>query len=138
MSDLISKLAAEDWPDTFRNTGTGSHLAWLLDGGSAVSATFAATILVAAFIAIWGWDQNTMPSFIAAGVALGGMAGNMADRIFRDQSGVVDWLIVPLGGGYAAAVNIADICVLSGLAALFVCAVRKQGRKKREKLRLQA
>lgn len=136
-ADLVSKLAAEDWPDTFRNTGTGSHLAWLFNGGSAVSATFAATIIVAALLAFWGWHQRTLPSFFAAGITLGGLVGNMGDRIFRDESGVVDWLIIPLGGDYAAAMNIADICVLSGLVAFLVCAVRKQGRKKREKLRLQ-
>ena len=135
-ADLITKLAAEDWADTYRNTGTGSHVAWLFGGGSAVSVTFAATILVAVYLAFWGWNQRTMPSFIAAGTAIGALFGNMGDRIFRDQSGVVDWLIIPVGGNYALAMNIADICLLAGLIGVFVAASRKQGRKKREKARL--
>lgn len=61
---------------------------------------------------------KSTPWAVALGMVLGGIFGNLADRIFREPGGlqgeVVDWIQIP----YWPVFNIADTAVV--LAAIFI------------------
>lgn len=105
----------------------GDHVSWALtrNAGAAFSwggdYTVELALIVGAIIAVLAWRSRRVVSAsaaIAAGLVLGGAAGNLADRVFRApgpfHGAVVDFLAV----GWGPIFNIADICVLSGVVVL--------------------
>jgi signal peptidase II len=76
------------------------------------------------------FDNGTRASKIALGLMLGGILGNLIDRIAY-QSGVVDFMRIYIehrGGGVSEwpAFNIADSAICVGVAILFAQAWREQ------------
>ncbi|MFV0428811.1 MAG: signal peptidase II [Arachnia sp.] len=67
---------------------------------------------------------SRVPHAVAVGLLLGGIAGNLYDRIFREPSPlmghVIDFIQVP----YFAIFNVADICVVSAAALIIVMSWR--------------
>lgn len=68
---------------------------------------------MAATIFYFGRKVNSNPWAVALGLALGGIFGNLSDRIFRSpgrlQGEVVDWIQIP----HWPIFNIADTSVVS-------------------------
>ncbi len=68
---------------------------------------------------------HSWPWAIALGLLLGGAAGNLMDRLFRGPGAfrgfVVDWIKLPY---FAWSFNIADACVVSGVALLVLASLR--------------
>jgi signal peptidase II len=59
---------------------------------------------------------------IALAFILGGAAGNLLDRIWRGH--VVDFLVFRFGRSTTAAYNLADLCILGGMAAIALLGLR--------------
>ena len=92
-------------------------------------------ISVAAFIGLLiAWTRNVFtdtPSRIAVPLLLGGILGNVTDRLVHGY--VVDFLLFDLHFRYAnpfPAFNVADSCICTA-AGLFVIAAFKDARKKK-------
>jgi signal peptidase II len=105
----------------------GDVVAWLLirNPGAAFSwgadSTVYLTLILAAIVGVVAWRGRSVASRAAAvalGLLLGGVCGNLADRLFRGpgpmRGAVVDFVSV----GWAPIFNAADVCVLAGVAAL--------------------
>lgn len=90
------------------NSGAAFSLA---SSGTIFLSTFA--IIVAAAIFFYGRKVSSNRWAVALGLALGGIFGNLADRIFRTPGGlqgeVVDWIQLPNWPVF----NIADMAVVS-------------------------
>ena len=102
------------------NTGA----AWSLFSGNNVTlAVVALLALVALFLTRHRFDSHTLPGQIAFGLIFGGIAGNLTDRLLRQE--VVDFLRFYLqqrGGeeiGFPA-FNIADTAICTGVALIFL------------------
>jgi signal peptidase II len=102
------------------NTGA----AWsLFRGNNGVLALIAIVALVALFLSRHHFESHTLTGQIAFGLIFGGIAGNLADRIFRHA--VVDFLyfyMQPRGGGEIGfpAFNIADSAICTGVGLIFL------------------
>ena len=59
---------------------------------------------------------------IYLGVIIGGVIGNLIDRIF--YSGVIDYIGFIFGSYYFPVFNIADICIVLGAGLLFLDNIR--------------
>jgi signal peptidase II len=103
------------------NTGA----AWsLFHGNNTALALVSAAAMVILFLARRHFDTHTLPGQVALGLILGGVAGNLVDRILHDH--VVDFLYFHIirGDGVELgfpAFNFADtaICTGVGLILLF-------------------
>lgn len=95
------------------NSGAAFNLA---SSGTIFLSTFA--IIVTATIFYYGRKVTSKRWSFALGLALGGILGNLSDRIFRPPGGlqgeVVDWIQLPNWPIF----NVADISVVS--AAIFI------------------
>jgi signal peptidase II len=95
------------------NSGAAFNLA---TSGTIFLSTFA--IMVSATIFYYGRKVTSTRWSFALGLALGGILGNLSDRIFRPPGGlrgeVVDWIQLPNWPIF----NVADISVVS--AAIFI------------------
>jgi signal peptidase II len=95
------------------NSGAAFNLA---TSGTIFLSTFA--IMVSATIFYYGRKVTSIRWSFALGLALGGILGNLSDRIFRPPGGlqgeVVDWIQLPNWPIF----NVADISVVS--AAIFM------------------
>lgn len=95
------------------NSGAAFNLA---ANGTIFLSTFA--IIVAATIFYYGRKVTSNRWAVALGLALGGIFGNLSDRIFRSPGGlqgeVIDWIELPNWPVF----NIADISVVC--AAIFI------------------
>ena len=91
------------------NSGAAFSLA---SSGTIFLSSF--SIMVAATIFYFGRKVRSTPWAIALGLVLGGIFGNLTDRIFRSPGGlqgeVVDWIQVP----HWPIFNIADTSVVCG------------------------
>ena len=91
------------------NSGAAFSLA---SSGTIFLSSF--SIIVAATIFYFGRKVRSTPWAIALGLVLGGIFGNLTDRIFRSPGGlqgeVVDWIQVP----HWPIFNIADTAVVCG------------------------
>lgn len=97
-----------------RNTGAafslGASYTWVL---TAIAVGVILVILVSARrLASTGWA-------VALGLILGGACGNVADRLFRNDGGVVDFLALvdPFDPPWPV-FNLADACLCVGVAIL--------------------
>ncbi len=93
-------------------------------------------LAVISFVAMGGliwfrhhFDNGTRMSKVALGLLLGGILGNLVDRVFRDS--VVDFVRVYIerrGGSVLEwpAFNIADAAICAGVACLFVIAWQEE------------
>jgi signal peptidase II len=95
------------------NSGAAFNLA---SSGTIILSTFA--IIVTVTIFYYGRKVTSTRWSFALGLALGGILGNLSDRIFRPPGGlqgeVVDWIQLPNWPIF----NVADISVVS--AAIFI------------------
>ena len=91
------------------NSGAAFSLA---SSGTIFLSSF--SIIVAATIFYFGRKVRSTPWAIALGLVLGGIFGNLTDRIFRSPGGlqgeVVDWIQIP----HWPIFNIADTAVVCG------------------------
>ena len=99
-------------------------------------------LAVISFIAMGGlirfrhhFDNGTRVSKLALGLLLGGIFGNLADRVFRDS--VVDFVRVYIerrGGGVSEwpAFNVADASICAGVGCLFYIAWTESSEEKKE------
>lgn len=105
---------------------------YILNPGAAFSIgtdyTWVFTIIMAAVCGFLVYLMLRVRSFswaVALGLVLGGAAGNLTDRLFRDpsfgQGHVVDFIALP----NFAIFNIADTCVVSGV--ILVCLLTLRG-----------
>tara|TARA_B100000609_G_C17184109_1_gene418728 strand:- start:184 stop:768 length:585 start_codon:yes stop_codon:yes gene_type:complete len=79
------------------------------------------------------FDNGTRNGKIALGLLMGGILGNLLDRVFRGS--VVDFIRVYIerrGGGISEwpAFNIADAAICTGVGLLFYIAWKEESRKK--------
>ncbi len=111
-------------PDFFsftlvKNTG----VAFSLFAGSQIPLILLSFLI---FIVLWCYikkQNQTIYSIISFGLILGGMFGNLVDRIF--QKGVIDYFDFQILGYNAPIFNLADICVVIG-ALLFIFVLWKE------------
>jgi signal peptidase II len=90
-------------------------------------------IAVTVFVAIFTFRTKIKIAAIGGAVALGGAAGNLADRIFRapafGRGAVIDWIHIHW---YSPSFNIADLAVRAGgiiAVASLLLAERKRKRR---------
>tara|TARA_B100001123_G_scaffold275865_1_gene306914 strand:- start:654 stop:1226 length:573 start_codon:yes stop_codon:yes gene_type:complete len=99
-------------------------------------------LAVISFFAMWGliwfrehFDNGTQTGKIALGLLMGGILGNLLDRVLRGS--VVDFIRVYIerrGGGISEwpAFNIADAAICTGVGLLFYIAWKEESGKKEE------
>lgn len=79
------------------------------------------SLIAVTLIAVAAWSVRTTSYAVAAGLLLGGGAGNLLDRLFRApgplRGGVVDWIKPTLSGG---SLNLADLSINAAVIALLV------------------
>ena len=106
-----------------RNPGAAFSLAagttWIF---TLISAVVAVVILVQAF------RLRSLPWAIVLGFLLGGVVGNLTDRIIREPGGlqghVIDFIQV---WGFPAIFNVADMFVVCAMGAFVVLVLRGEG-----------
>ena len=102
------------------NTGAAWSLFW---GNNTVLAIVAALALVGLFLARKHFDTRTLVGQLAFGMILGGIAGNLTDRLLPARQHVIDFLrfYVNTDRGEIGfpAFNIADSGICVGVALLF-------------------
>jgi signal peptidase II len=101
------------------NSGAAFSLA---SSGTIFLSTF--SIIMAAVIFYFSRKVKSTPWAIALGLALGGIFGNLADRIFRTPGGlqgeVVDWIQIPKWPVF----NIADTAVVSAAILITILSAK--------------
>lgn len=111
--------------------GSFLRLKLAFNPGAAFSLASEATIFLTAFaigfagvIFYFGRKVKSTPWAIALGLALGGIFGNLADRIFREpgrlQGEVVDWIALPNWPIF----NIADSAVVCAAILVMVLSAK--------------
>ena len=108
-----------------RNTGAAwsilSGYTWLL---ALISVT--ALVAIAALFRRWNGGSRLMAAMVA--LLLGGIAGNMTDRLFRGN--VVDFLDFSLCGYHWPAFNVADSAICVSIAVLIFVSWRQEKQRK--------
>jgi signal peptidase II len=104
-----------------RNTGASFSMGAGRGGLIAVLA-----IVVVVVLLVVGRAADTTAGAVLVGMILGGALGNLADRAFRDGSGilggaVVDWI----NPGWWPVFNVADACVVVGGILLVLVGFRQ-------------
>ncbi len=107
------------------NTGA----AWsLFSNNNRILALVSLAALAVLLLVRHHFDNGSVPGKVALGLLLGGILGNLADRVFRGQ--VIDFLrfyIHQRGGdeiGFPA-VNVADSAICIGVGLLFILSCQK-------------
>jgi signal peptidase II len=102
--------------DLTRLTNSGIAFGLFEDGGAALLAV---TIAALAAVLVWFALDPARPGFwLAAGLLVGGAAGNLVDRV--SDSAVTDFIDPP----YWPAFNLADVAITLGAITLAVVAFR--------------
>ncbi len=100
----------------FRNTGA----AWgMFEDNSRLLAVLSALILGALIFGFNHLAEQRPERGMALGLIAGGILGNLGDRLFREQGGVVDFLLFHYRGFQWPAFNVADSAITCGVA-LFI------------------
>ncbi len=100
-----------------RNTGS----AFSLFQGEAVVLVIVAVILVGVLLVMAG-RAPTSGRAVVFGLILGGALGNLADRLFRGESGaVIDFIALHFWPTF----NVADSCIVVGCVLLVVSLMRR-------------
>jgi signal peptidase II len=89
----------------------------LLAGGGALLLTVA-SLIIAAFFAVWMWRSHERFEIIALAMIIGGALGNVIDRV--RFGAVVDFLLFYWGNWQFPAFNVADSAISVGVAALLI------------------
>ena len=103
------------------NTGA----AWsLFRDNNALLAIVALVALLVLFLSRHHFESKTWPGQIAFGLIVGGIAGNLLDRLLPSRNGVIDFIRFYLdqrGGGEIGfpAFNVADSGICIGVALVF-------------------
>lgn len=101
------------------NSGAAFSLA---SSGTIFLSSF--SLIMVALIFYFSRRVRSTPWAIAMGVALGGIFGNLADRIFRSpgalQGEVVDWIQIP----YWPVFNIADTAVVTSAILITILSAK--------------
>lgn len=142
--DLCTKLLAErlllphvPWRvigDVVRFTlGFNPGAAFSISFGPASRWIFGALAL-AALVVLWQWHRASGPrehaKALALGLAWGGAAGNLIDRI-RSPAGVVDFIDIGVGSVRFWTFNVADSGVTVGAVMLGLILMREERQQKR-------
>ncbi len=111
---------------------TGAAFSFLSDAGGWQRWLFALlSIGVSIFIVLWlrriPSEQKWLPCALT--LVLGGALGNLIDRIFRANGGVVDFIDVYYGTWHWPAFNVADSAISIGAVMLAWSAIRGDGAK---------
>jgi signal peptidase II len=116
------------------NTGA----AWsLFSGNNGALALVGLLALVALFLTRHHFDSHTLTGQIAFGLIFGGIAGNLADRLFRHE--VVDFIRFYMqlrgNGGEIGfpAFNVADTAICTGVGLIFLITWKNEHLPKRQK-----
>ena len=110
------------------NTGA----AWsLFRGNNELLAVVALTALLVLFLSRHHFDTRTMLGQIAFGLILGGIAGNLTDRLLPTRQGVIDFIrfyLLQRGGGEIGfpAFNVADSAICTGVGLVFLMTWRSE------------
>ena len=111
----------------FLTYNTGAAFSFLRDAGGWQRWLFAAlSIGVGVFIVIWLRRIPGRQKWLACALALvlGGAVGNLMDRLFRSDGGVVDFVDIYYGTWHWPAFNIADSAISVGAVMLLVSAIK--------------
>jgi signal peptidase II len=109
----------------WQNTGA----AWsLFRDNNGVLAVVALVALVLLFLSRHHFESHTLPGQVAFGLIIGGIVGNLVDRIVRKH--VIDFLYFYLrqqGGGEIGfpAFNVADTAICTGVGLVFLMTFKK-------------
>jgi len=116
----------------FLTYNTGAAFSFLRDAGGWQRWLFAVLAIgVSVFIVLWLRRVPSGERWLAAALALvlGGALGNLVDRLFRHDGGVVDFIDVYYGTWHWPAFNLADSAISIGAVMLLWSAVRGEGAK---------
>jgi signal peptidase II len=92
--------------------------------GGLVALLAIAVVLVIVWV---GRSVHTKPGALAVGLVLGGAAGNLTDRVFRDGSGLLGGAVVDfIDLQWWPVFNVADIAIVLGGLLLVVVSTREQ------------
>ena len=111
----------------FLTYNTGAAFSFLRDAGGWQRWLFAAlSIGVGVFIVIWLRRIPGKQKWLACALALvlGGAVGNLMDRLFRSDGGVVDFVDIYYGTWHWPAFNVADSAISVGAVMLLVSAFK--------------
>ncbi len=111
----------------FLTYNTGAAFSFLRDAGGWQRWLFAAlSIGVGVFIVIWLRRIPGKQKWLACALALvlGGAVGNLMDRLFRSDGGVVDFVDIYYGSWHWPAFNVADSAISVGAVMLLVSAIK--------------
>lgn len=128
--DRLTKLLAESFASQPKNLIDGISITYVKNTGAAFGlfANQSAFLILASLAAIAAilYYYNKLPKnkavYISTGLLLGGITGNLIDRIFI--SAVIDFIDF----GFWPAFNIADLSASTGIALLIALLVLKKGR----------
>lgn len=115
----------------FLTYNTGAAFSFLRDAGGWQRWFFAVlSLCVSVFIVLWLRRLPRSERWLACALALvlGGAVGNLLDRLFRTDGGVVDFIDVYYGTWHWPAFNVADSAISVG-AVLLVLSMLRGGAK---------
>ncbi len=102
------------------------------DGAAGPLILTALSLVITAFLLIWLWRAAKAPLAIALGLVIGGALGNVLDRLGRGA--VVDFLDFHAGQWHWPAFNVADSCIVMGVAFLVLDGLFFEPKEKRHEL----
>ncbi len=111
----------------FLTYNTGAAFSFLRDAGGWQRWLFAALSMgVGVFIVFWLRRIPREHKWLGCALALvlGGAVGNLIDRLFRADGGVVDFIDIYYGTWHWPAFNIADSAISVGAVMLLLSAIR--------------
>jgi signal peptidase II len=122
------------------NTGA----AWsLFRGNNTILAIIAAVALVGLFLARKHFDTRTALGQLAFGMILGGIAGNLTDRLIQSRQHVIDFLYFYLNTAAGREVgfpafNVADSGICVGVALVFWVTWRTERTNRKESCKVES
>ena len=107
-----------------RNTGA----AWgIFSNGTLLLAVLSIVFLIFAFKYIYDLKSVSKLSMISYGMLIGGIIGNLIDRVFRNY--VIDFLSFNIFGYHFPVFNIADCFIVVSIFLIVIESLLKEGKK---------